>query len=257
MRKFLLLLLFILSSNFRAQDSIVEKSPIKKEISKFTEKDIYVDNADTIVLKKLPFNFKNNYKTKDFIYEFKTPEKNAWDRFLEWLASIFQRIFSFSNPQASMNFVAILLKTIAVLIVVFVVYLLVKSILNKEGKWIFGRNSSKNVINYTEVEKNLHLIDFEKLIAQTLNSGEQRLSIRYYYLWLLKKMAANGIIDWDIEKTNSDYLYEIKKQATKDKFEYLSYIYNNIWYGEFDLDNDTFVKAKNAFENAIKSLPNV
>lgn len=257
MRKLLLLLLLILSSNFRAQDSIVIKEPIKKVISKFIEKDIFVDNSDTIFLKKLPINFKIKYKSDAFIYEFKTPEKNAWDRFLEWLANIFKNLFHFSNSEASMKFVIILLKTLAILVVVFVVYLIVKSILNKEGKWIFGRNSSKNVINYTEVEKNLHLIDFEKLIAKTLQSGEKRLSIRYYYLWLLKKMAANGIIEWDIEKTNSDYLYEIKKQATKEEFTYLSYLYNYIWYGEFDLDNDTFNKAKNAFENALKSLPNV
>jgi hypothetical protein len=252
-RKFLLIILLIFSSYISAQDSIAVKEPVKKLVSKFTEKDIYVDNVDTIVAKNFPKDFKNKYKTEDFIYEFKEPEKNAWDRFKEWLASF----FTFSNPEKSIGLIELIFKIFAIIIIIVVVYLLVKAILNKEGKWIFGRNSSKNVINYTEVEKNLHLIDFEKLITQTLQSGEQRLSIRYYYLWLLKKMAANGIIEWDIEKTNSDYLYEIKKQATKEEFEYLSYIYNNIWYGEFDLDNDTFIKAKNAFENALKSMPNV
>ena len=69
-------------------------------------------------------------------------------------------------------------------------------------------------------------------------------------------MSDKNLIEWDVEKTNSDYLYEIKNQAQKDDFSYLSYLYNYIWYGEFELDEATFVKAKNAFEKTIKSLGN-
>lgn len=126
--------------------------------------------------------------------------------------------------------------------------------LNKEGKWIFSKSSTKNIIEYDEIEKNLHLVDFENLIAESINLGNRRLTIRYYYLWLLKKMTQNEIIAWDIEKTNSDYIYEIKNTELKDTFNYLSYLYNYIWYGEFDIDQSTFEKAKNSFENTLKTL---
>jgi hypothetical protein len=253
--KFLLILLFLFCSNARAQNSLAVNEPQKKERI-FTQKDIFVDN-DTVSLKTFDKNFKKKYKDADFVYEYKTPEKNAWDRFKQWLANIVKNIFGFTNVGASMIFLYYLVITILVLVVCFAVYMIVKAILNKEGKWVFGKNSSKKIINYTEIEKNLHLIDFEKLIAQTLLSGEKRLSIRYYYLWLLKKMAAKEIIVWDLEKTNSDYLYEIKNETTRNEFAYLSYLYNYIWYGEFELDDETFNKAKNAFEKAIKSLGNV
>jgi hypothetical protein len=69
-------------------------------------------------------------------------------------------------------------------------------------------------------------------------------------------MSAKQMIVWDIEKTNSDYLYEIKEQSQKEEFAYLSYLYNYIWYGEFELDEATFLKAKTAFEKTIKSLGN-
>jgi hypothetical protein len=152
--------------------------------------------------------------------------------------------------------VGLMLKIIAVLIVVFVIYMIVKAIMNKEGQWIFGRNSDKKGIHYSEIEKNLHLVDFEKLIQKALEADEKRLIIRYYYLWLLKKMSAKQMIVWDIEKTNSDYLYEIKEQSQKEDFAYLSYLYNYIWYGEFELDEATFLKAKTAFEKTIKSIGN-
>jgi len=136
----------------------------------------------------------------------------------------------------------------------FVIYLIVKSILNKEGQWIFGKNSDKKIINYAEIEKNLQLVDFEKLIKNTLKSNEKRLAIRYYYLWLLKKMAEKEIIEWDAEKTNSDYLNEIQNPNQKDNFAYLSYLYNYIWYGEFELDENTFDRAIATFDKTIQTI---
>jgi hypothetical protein len=126
--------------------------------------------------------------------------------------------------------------------------------LNKEGQWIFGKNSSKKIVSTDEIERNLHETDFEKLLKETLLAGQKRISIRYYYLWLLKKMSEKGIIKWDIEKTNSDYLYEITNETRRDEFAYLSYLYNYIWYGEFELDEATFEKAKTAFEKTIRSI---
>lgn len=252
MNKLLFLFFFFICSNIGAADSL---SVAKEEKILFTEKDILIDST-AIEAKSFPQNFKKKYTDEAFIYEFKTPEKNAWDRFKEWLAGILKNLFSFGSNEASLNFVGILLKIIAVLIVVFVIYLIVKALMNKEGQWIFGRNSDKKGMNYNEIEKNLHLVDFEKLIKETLASGEKRLCIRYYYLWLLKKMSEKHLIVWDVEKTNSDYLYELQNQSQKDDFAYLSYLYNYIWYGEFELDEDTFEKAKNTFEKSIKSISN-
>ncbi len=214
--------------------------------------------VDSLNIKTRTFekNFKSKYKTEDFIYEFKPKELNDWDRFKQWLANIFNEIFKLSNNDASMKAVGIFLKTIAVLLIVFVVYLIVKAILNQEGRWIFGKSSDKKIIDYTDIEKNIHQVDFEKLIQKTIQSGDKRLTIRYYYLWLLKNLASKNLIEWDLEKTNSDYLYEIKNPKIKEDFEYVSYLYNYIWYGEFELDEITFEKTKTVFEKFLKTVNN-
>jgi hypothetical protein len=252
LNKLIILILFFFCSTIGAQDSL---AVAKKEKNVFTEKDIKVDSA-FVAPKPFAKNFKNKYTDEAFIYEYKTPEKNAWDRFKEWLASLFKNIFRFTDSKSASNFVTISIRIIAILIVVGVIYRIAKAIINKEGQWIFGRNSDRKIINYDEIEKNLHLVDFEKLIQKSLESDEKRLTIRYYYLWLLKKMSEKQIIEWDVEKTNSDYLYEIKDEAQKEDFAYLSYLYNNIWYGEFELDDATFAKARNAFEKSIKMINN-
>jgi hypothetical protein len=200
-------------------------------------------------------NYKTKYKSGPFIYEFKTPEKNAWDRFKEWLGNFFKKLFQLQDNKTATEFVDILLKIIAIAIVIGVIYMIVKSIMNKEGQWIFGKNSDKKIINYDEIEKNIHLIDFEKLIQKSILSNEKRLTVRYYYLWLLKKLAEKQLIVWDIEKTNSDYLYEIKSPTLKEDFAYVSYLYNTIWYGEYELNDANFTKVQKAFEKSIQTIP--
>jgi hypothetical protein len=153
-----------------------------------------------------------------------------------------------------MAVVELVLKILAIALILFVIYLIVKSIMNKEGQWIFGKKSDRSVIRYDEIEKNLHLVDFEKLIKDSIKLDEKRLTIRYYYLWLLKKMSEKQVIEWDIEKTNSDYLYEIKNEKLKEQFGYVSYLYNYIWYGEFDIDSSTFEKATATFQKTIQSI---
>ncbi len=252
MNKSLYIFLFFIFANSFSQDSLTYQEVAEEKII-FTEKDIKIDSS-TIKTGTFEENFKDNYQDSEYIYEQAVKESNWWDRFKQWLADFFKNLFNLSSDTVSGKVVDILIKSLAVVLIVFVIYLIVKSIMNGEGQWIFGKSSDKKVIHYEDIEKNIHLVDFEKLIKETLKSGEQRLTIRYYYLWLLKKMADKNIIEWDIEKTNSDYLYEIKDQTFKSNFEYVSYLYNYIWYGEFELDEQTFEKAKTDFEKIIKSI---
>ena len=149
-----------------------------------------------------------------------------------------------------------LLRIIGVAVIIVVIYLIVKAIINKEGQWIFGKNANKRNVYYSDLEKNIHLLDFEKLIKESLEAGEKRTAVRYYYLWLLKTMAQHNYIEWDIEKTNSDYLYELQQPIHKEEFMYLSYLYNYIWYGEFEIDDIVFRKTQNRFKNALKMFGN-
>ncbi|MEG1026297.1 MAG: DUF4129 domain-containing protein [Flavobacterium sp.] len=254
MNKFLFILSFLFFCGItHAQDSLVTEEPPKINSVKYTEADIQIDSS-TVEAKTFSKNFKKKYTDQNFIYEQKAPEKSYWERFKNWLASILRSIFSFSTTEASLKFTVLFLRIIAILVIILVIYLIVKAIINKEGQWIFGKNSQKRTVHYSDIEKNIHLLDFEKLIKESLASGEKRTAVRYYYLWLLKTMAQHNYIEWDIEKTNSDYLYELQKPAHKEEFTYLSYLYNYIWYGEFEINDTTFNKAENRFKNALKTF---
>lgn len=249
MNKVVILIFFLLFLNTtHAQDSLAVP---QTTIAKFEEKDIYVD-SEPIKTRTFTKDYKKKYGDSDFVYENQNTEITFWDRFIRWLLHQIASLFRLGNPQAALT----ILKVVAGLVVLLVIYLITKAIIKREGQWIFGSNANKKKIEYYDIEKNIHLVDFEKLIQECLLEDKKRLCIRYYYLWLLKVMAENRYIDWHADKTNSDYLYELKNTAHKEEFTYLSYLYNYIWYGEFDMDEKNFLNAQSRFKNALKSFGN-
>ncbi len=215
---------------------------------------IPTDTLVTTTPRKFEPGFKDDYRGDDFVYEKKSQGESLWDRFLKWLGDVLDDIFSFGSGVEGAPAYAIIIRIFLFLVLGFVVYLIVRALINKEGNlWIFGR-SAKNIAVHDLTEENIHQMDFRSLIEDTRRSGDYRLGIRYYYLWLLKSLSAREIIDWHWDKTNTDYLYEIKDAAMRKDFEYLSYIYDYSWYGEFEIDSTAFAKAEKAFLKTLNTL---
>jgi hypothetical protein len=127
-------------------------------------------------------------------------------------------------------------------------------LINKEGNWIFGRNSDKINIDVTALDENILETNYEALIQKAVQANNYRLAIRYYYLKTLKKLAEASKIEWEYEKTNLDYYHEIENKELKNQFQYISYIYNYCWYGEFELSDTAFNEAKTSFNTLYKSI---
>jgi hypothetical protein len=202
--------------------------------------------------RKFDDSFRKKYKDEDFVYEKKPGVKTLWERFWEAVGRFFDWLFSSGGKQESSIFPIVKL-VLAVVVILFVIYMIVRAILNKEGMWIFGR-SRKKITAQDSTGEDIHEMDFQKLTAETKLTGNYKLAVRYYFLWLLKKMADREIIDWHWDKTNSDYLYEIKNSDLKKDFEYLTYVYDYSWYGDFPLDEKAFAKAEKAFMKTLNTL---
>jgi hypothetical protein len=192
------------------------------------------------------------YNGSDFNYEAEqhVNEPTFWEKLMRALQNLISSIFGGTSTSDAISGFQIVLRVLAIIIILIVVYFIVKMIINKEGGWIFSRSSKK--INVTEnVEENIHTIDFKAIVSEAVNGKNFRVAIRYYYLWLLKSLSDKEIIEWDIEKTNSDYLYEINDANLQKDFRFLSYVYEYSWYGEFELTEEDFHKAQNAFLKSI------
>ena len=211
--------------------------------------------TDSTVVEKRHFgNLKDIYTSEEFIYERSIESSGWWTRFKQWLSDFLRDFFKLKSSSESSNYTDFMLQIGGVTIFLLVIFFIFKAVMNKEGAWVFGKSSDKSIIPVTDIEANIHATDFKKLIASAEGEQNYRLAIRYYYLWLLKALAEAEIIEYDVEKTNSDYQNEMVSNEVKKQFSYTSYLYNYIWYGEFDVNETEFTKAKDAFIQFLKTI---
>lgn len=211
-------------------------------------------DTSTVLKPKNIDNLNEIYNTDDFVYEHNVDNTGWWMRFKQWLNDFFKDLFNITSQGQASKATDIAINIAGVIIFLLVIYFIFKAIINKEGTWVFGKSSDKSIIPVTDIETNIHVTDFKALIDEAESNNNYRLAIRFYYLWLLKQLTQAGIIEYDAEKTNSDYQNEITKTNIKKEFTYTSYLYNYIWYGEFNVTATEFDQAKLAFTNFLNSL---
>lgn len=214
---------------------------------------LQVDTA-SVAQKTFPKDLSRQYSGSEYVYEIEKNTSGWFTRFKEWLSKKLKSFFNIRSDADAAEWADILMYTFYAIIFISVVFIIVKLIMNQEGRWVFGRSSDKKILSVKDIENNLHTTDFNALIANAVKNNEFRLAVRYYYLWTLKLLAANGFIQYDVEKTNTDYLEEIKNLPVKNQFAYTAYLYNYIWYGEFPVDGDGFAIAAKKFKTLINSL---
>lgn len=174
-----------------------------------------------------------------------------WKAFIKLITRILEFIYGKGGNGMGMREILRMLGAILFLVSLF---FFGRWILKNKGRWLTDRSSEKlSNISMEEVEKHLHQTDFSVLIQNAEKQNDTRQSIRLYYLWLLKVLSDKKQIEWDPKKTNSDYEREIKDPAQKERFIYLSKLYNYIWYGEFLISDAQYQEAKADYQNYINT----
>jgi Domain of unknown function (DUF4129) len=94
--------------------------------------------------------------------------------------------------------------------------------------------------------------DFDGLIGQATKAGNFRLAIRYHYLKALQLLASRNIIQPASDKTNYQYVREIKDAKCRNDFARITLSYEYVWYGEFPVDEFLYQRLKNDFTEFYK-----
>jgi len=206
--------------------------------------------SDTILKKVVLLNagFREKYREdQDFNYNQEEGSKTFLARLLEKIGRLLKKLFGLSSYGKANNVTLWAVKILSGLVVLVAIYFIIRLLMNHKGRWFFQKKNESIPIDINNVEQLIQSADFEQLIFETEKQGNTRQSIRLYYLWLLKDLKEKELIVWLPEKTNADYLAELKKESLRKQFSYLSYLYNYIWYGEFSITDEDYVVARKAF----------
>ena len=208
-------------------------------------------DSSKIDVKKFDANAIKRYKRdSDFNYNGEaTGQPSFWERFWSWL---WQKITSLFD---GIPYSGVVLKYLLLAIaIVFIAYIIFKS-LGIDAMQLLRGNAKKIGLPYSESLENINEINFDAEIENAISQHNFRLAVRLLYLKCLKQLSDKNLIQWQIDKTNTAYLYELTDPVQKQTFGFLTRQFEYVWYGDFSIDKDTFSTINLLFQNFKNNLP--
>lgn len=122
----------------------------------------------------------------------------------------------------------------------------------------FSANNKDKKISTKALDLNniedIHEVDSDQLFKEAIANGDLRLAIRLQFIKSLQSLSHNNLIDWQMNKTNRDYYNEINERTVRNDFKDLVFIYDNVWYGNKDINQTIFDIYTQKFETFINKL---
>ena len=218
----------------------------------FAEKDTlspFFDKSN-IEIRKIDSSRLNKYKNNDefnYLKTYNNPE-TIWDYIKYWFFKLLNYIFSDKNPIGTAIKYILILSFIIIIIIFFTK--------NKFRKLFFSKKKIATNIYINELNDDIEKINIIDLIDKAKSEKNWQLAIRYYYLNLLKELSNNNIIEWKINKTNHNYINELRKSEFYEDFKDLSTIYNYVWYGDFVINEAGFIEISVKFDKTMQKIKN-
>lgn len=221
----LLLRYFILLCVLSSQLSVFSKDTLK----------VKIDSSSTIDIKKVADESIEKYTTdKDFLYDrIPPPAESPWEIFMRWLNNLFNKYVSKNVPPV---FWDILIWTIVAAALILIIYRLFRH----EIKSVFKGKSATNKVGFIREDEDIHEMDFNQLITDSITQKEYKNAIRLSYLRLLKTLTDEDLITWKADKTNLDYIAELKQSPLQKPFKKTTVVFEHVWYGEFTINENHF-----------------
>ena len=210
----------------------------------------YYDNGKIDLRQPAP-HYMDKYKT-DRAFDYKeVPEgESIFSKIMGW----FEKYLHVPKSRYAQNFLTTYMWYILFgVCLVFAIYMISKN----EIKGLFGRKSKSAAIKISTIEEDINTLDFAKLIDEAISKRQYRYALRLFYLKALKDLSERQMIDWKLDKTNRDYLFELSSTKHYKPFEALTDMFNRIWYGDFPVDETYFNFARNEFSLFQQQLQSV
>lgn len=109
-------------------------------------------------------------------------------------------------------------------------------------------------ITLDNLEEYLHETDLDRFLRAALAEQNYALAIRLYYLQAIKDLSARNAIHWSREKTNRDYLREMRSHRLSDPFRSATRHFERVWYGNIDLTEPEFRRLEPEFKNLLGNI---
>jgi hypothetical protein len=207
-------------------------------------------DSSKVAVKKFDVTALNKLRAdKDFDYKGDSVGKpSLWALFWHWLWDGITRLFN-RIPFGGQFLEYFVLGISAG----FLAYVIFKSLgIDLSRAW--RGEAAKADLPYSESLENIHEINFDADIERAIAQNNYRLAVRLLYLKCLKQLSDKNLIQWQIDKTNTAYIYELTDPQQKQVFSLLTRQFEYVWYGNFAINKQAFANIDLLFQNFKKQL---
>lgn len=232
LRRLLVVILLLNASFLFAQSD--SKSKIKHDSAAVQLREPQKEKQEEI--------YKDEYWRYDRDKTLTKEEPNVFDRMWNsFMESLFNNM---SSDKGGSNFWNFFWIAVLVILIVFVILRVTKT---GTSSLFAGKKKKAEKIDATLEDVDIHAIDYDQMIADAERKRDYRLAIRLWFLRTLKVLSDKELVHWKMDKTNSDYYYDLNGSDYQKEFGDVSFIYDYIWYGEKPVDENAFQIAQNQF----------
>lgn len=185
----------------------------------------------------------------DFVYDrIPRDSESLFQKILRWLLTQFRRLLGGAQEEAT--FWVWFFRVLAVTVIVYVVLKLA----NSDLRSMFLGGSERKVTGMMEVDENIHEMNFDDLIEQAVADGNYRRGVRLLYLRALKQLNDRELINWRRDKTNHEYLRELRTSHLQGPFADATWLFEYVWYGDQPVNETRFRSIRETFSNLSSSI---
>lgn len=183
-----------------------------------------------------------------------------------------QKEFDYSRPPLKTNFIgqlieyienwfntlgeisAILPWVLKILFIALVIFFLFIVITKTRIYRIFYSEREVDAPEFLISKTDLENEDLDELIRKLVAEKQFRQAVRLLYLKVINLLRTKEYIHFSKEKTNIDYLNDLKNVELKTRFYAITSIYNYVWYGDTEIAEEQFEKFEERFQSFYSAI---
>ena len=200
------------------------------------------ENEFSVDVRILSDDLLEKYKyDPDFNYDNVPSEADDWiTKIKNWIN---QQLTALSSSKVYSTILDYLYYGLMIVALLLIIRGLIKA--DRRGL-LFGKVNTSE-IKIVESKEDLSKIKFDELISMAIDSKHYKLAVRYLFLKSLKLLSETGLVELRNNKTNHQYLSEIKNNQIAEVFRNTTLRFEWIWYGDFPVNEDILKSSQNDF----------
>lgn len=143
-----------------------------------------------------------------------------------------------------------------ILLAVFILLALFFIVRNTINMQKFRKKDKDLEFLIENMDEQIHEINLDELLSYALKNQMFNLAIRIRYLMIIKLLSERKLINWTKDKTNGQYLQEMRSNKYFNGFREITVLFEKVWYGDIVLIEPTYFQYSPYFENFLNIISN-